>query len=93
MDPVAGHIPGARNWPMDRNLGADGRFLPAGELAAALGGLTGGAAAGAYCGSGITAAHTVLALELAGIPAALYPGSWSEWVADPDRPVATGAEP
>ncbi len=78
---------------MDRNLDARGRFLSADVLAEALGGLTGGAAVGAYCGSGITAAHTVLALELAGIEAALYPGSWSEWVADEDRPVATGGEP
>ena len=91
MDPVAGHIPGARNWPAARNLDADGRFLPGAELAAALTGLTGGAEVGAYCGSGITAAHTVLALEVAGLPgAALYPGSWSEWVTDPARPVATG---
>ncbi len=94
MDPVAGHIPGARNWPMGRNLDGHGRFVPQSELAEALGGITGGAEVGAYCGSGITAAHTVLALELAGISgAALYPGSWSEWVTDPDRPVATGDEP
>jgi thiosulfate/3-mercaptopyruvate sulfurtransferase len=94
MDPVAGHIPGAHNWPMARNLDQNGRFVPQAELAAALSGLTRGAEVGAYCGSGITAAHTVLALELAGIPgAALYPGSWSEWVTDPDRPVATGDEP
>ncbi|HEY1715735.1 MAG TPA: sulfurtransferase [Solirubrobacteraceae bacterium] len=93
MDPVAGHIPGARNWPLDRTLDPDGRFLPAVELAEALTRLTGGAEVGAYCGSGITAAHTVLALELGGISgAALYPGSWSEWVADPSRPVATGDE-
>ncbi len=94
MDPVAGHIPGARNWPMERNLDATGRFLAQGELAEALGELTAsGATVGAYCGSGITAAHTVLALEVAGLPAAaLYPGSWSEWVTDPDRPVATGGE-
>ncbi|MFZ1993577.1 MAG: rhodanese-like domain-containing protein, partial [Solirubrobacteraceae bacterium] len=94
MDPVAGHIPGARNWPMARNLDENGRFIPQEELAEALRGLTEGAEVGAYCGSGITAAHTVLALELAGIRgAALYPGSWSEWVSDPARPVATGDEP
>ena len=98
MDPVAGHIPGARNWPMARNLDDGGRFIARAELAEALSGLTGsaesGAKIGAYCGSGITAAHTVLALELAGIRgAALYPGSWSEWVTDPARPVATGEEP
>jgi thiosulfate/3-mercaptopyruvate sulfurtransferase len=94
MDPVAGHIPGARNWPMARNLDETGRFLPQAELAEALRGLTEGAEVGAYCGSGITAAHTVLALELAGVRgAALYPGSWSEWITDPARPVATGDEP
>jgi thiosulfate/3-mercaptopyruvate sulfurtransferase len=95
MDPVAGHIPGARNWPMKRNLDAAGRFLGPAELAEALGDLTAsGTPVGAYCGSGITAAHTVLALEVAGHPrAALYPGSWSEWVTDPARPVATGEEP
>lgn len=93
MDPVAGHIPGARNWPMDRMLAADGRMLGPAELADALGDLTrSGAPVGAYCGSGITAAHTVLALEVAGVgAAALYPGSWSEWITDPVRPVATGA--
>jgi thiosulfate/3-mercaptopyruvate sulfurtransferase len=94
MDPVAGHIPGARNWPMDRNLDANGRFLGPAELAEALADLTGSdSPVGAYCGSGITAAHTVLALEVAGLcGAALYPGSWSEWVTDPARPVATGDE-
>ncbi|MGH2895383.1 MAG: sulfurtransferase, partial [Solirubrobacteraceae bacterium] len=91
-DPVAGHIPGARNWPMARNLGDTGRFRPQAELAEAFGDLA-GTEVGAYCGSGITAAHTVLALELGGIRgAALYPGSWSEWVTDTDRPVATGDE-
>jgi thiosulfate/3-mercaptopyruvate sulfurtransferase len=80
---------------MGRNLDASGRFLGPAELAEALAGLTGsGSPVGAYCGSGITAAHTVLALEVAGIPgAALYPGSWSEWVTDPARPVATGNDP
>jgi thiosulfate/3-mercaptopyruvate sulfurtransferase len=98
VDPVAGHIPGARNWPMAGTHDAAGLFLPRAELAGAVtdavGGDVDGVTVGAYCGSGITAAHTVLALELAGIPgAALYPGSWSEWVTDPDRPVATGEEP
>ena len=93
MDPVAGHIPGARNWPMARTLAEDGRLRAGAELARDVTDLA-GAEVGAYCGSGITAAHTVLALELAGIgEAALYPGSWSEWVADPERPVATGDEP
>lgn len=95
IDPVAGHIPGAVSAPTAENLGADGRFLPAADLAArfrALG-ATPGAEVGVYCGSGVSAAQEVLALAIAGIPAALYPGSWSEWVADPARPVATGAEP
>ncbi|HEX3691478.1 MAG TPA: sulfurtransferase [Solirubrobacteraceae bacterium] len=97
MDPVAGHIPGARNWPMARTLAPEGLLLAPADLAGELAEVTNGrpgAEVGAYCGSGITAAHTVLALELAGIPgAALYPGSWSEWVADASRPVATGGEP
>ena len=93
MDPVGGHIPGARNLPMARLLQDGGRLRDPeavrGEFEAA--GVDGTAAVGAYCGSGITAAHTVLALELAGLDGALYPGSWSEWVTDPARPVATGA--
>ena len=92
LDPVAGHIPGAVNVPTQRNLDERGRFRAPAELASVYAGV--GAAAGAdvavYCGSGVTAAHDVLALELAGVRAALYPGSWSEWVADPARPVATG---
>lgn len=94
VDPVAGHIPGARSAPISGNVAADGRFLPAAALRerfAALG-VMAGRPVGAYCGSGVTAAQEVLALEVAGIPAALYPGSWSEWVADPVRPVATGAD-
>jgi thiosulfate/3-mercaptopyruvate sulfurtransferase len=95
MDPMGGHIPGARNLPMSAQLQPTGRFRGPGELREgfALAGATGGAEIGAYCGSGITAAHTVLALELAGLRGALYPGSWSEWVTDPQRPVATGDEP
>ena len=89
IDPVAGHIPGAVNVPTTTNLRADGRFRPAEELRAlyAAAGVTGEADVAAYCGSGVTAAHDVLALEIAGIRAALYPGSWSGWIADPSRPV------
>lgn len=92
VDPVAGHIPGAVSAPTTGNVGPDGRFLPREELRARFAelGVREGVAAGAYCGSGVTAAHQVLALELAGLPAALYVGSWSHWVADPARPVATG---
>jgi thiosulfate/3-mercaptopyruvate sulfurtransferase len=92
VDPVAGHIPGARSAPLTGNLGPDGRFLPAAELRRRFAelGVAGDTPVGAYCGSGVTAAQEVLALELAGIPAALYAGSWSEWITDPDRPVATG---
>jgi thiosulfate/3-mercaptopyruvate sulfurtransferase len=93
VDPVAGHIPGAVSAPAAGNL--DTGFRCPAELRqrfAALG-VTAGVQVGAYCGSGVTAAQEVLALEIAGIPAALYAGSWSNWVADPDRPVATGADP
>jgi thiosulfate/3-mercaptopyruvate sulfurtransferase len=95
VDPVAGHIPGAVSAPTAANVTSDGTFRDAGVLRerfAALG-VTGTTPVGAYCGSGVTAAHEVLALHLAGIPAALYVGSWSGWVADPARPVATGAAP
>ncbi len=93
IDPVAGHIPGARNHPAPDNLAPDGRFLAPEVLRTRLraAGVQAGAEAGAYCGSGVTAAHTVLAAELAGFPVALYAGSWSEWITDPARPVATGA--
>jgi thiosulfate/3-mercaptopyruvate sulfurtransferase len=97
VDPVAGHIPGAVSAPTAENVHKDGTFLPPADLAsrfAALGaGADGDPAVGAYCGSGVTAAHEVLALTLAGIPAALYTGSWSEWITDPARPVATGPDP
>jgi thiosulfate/3-mercaptopyruvate sulfurtransferase len=97
VDPVAGHIPGAVSAPTAENVHKDGTFLPPADLArrfAALGvGADGDHAVGAYCGSGVTAAHEVLALTLAGIPAALYTGSWSEWITDPSRPVATGPDP
>ena len=100
VDPVAGHIPGAISAPTAENVGADGRFLPATQLRgrfAALGacGVAGAPShkVGAYCGSGVTAAHEVLALALASLPAALYVGSWSGWITDPERPVATGSEP
>lgn len=91
VDPVAGHIPGAVSAPTTENVAADGTFLPPKKLAARFRALGAGTASevGAYCGSGVTAAHEVLALSLAGIPAALYAGSWSEWITDPSRPVET----
>jgi thiosulfate/3-mercaptopyruvate sulfurtransferase len=93
-DPVAGHIPGARSAPTTGNVGADGRFLDPAALRARFAGLgVGDAPAGVYCGSGVTAAHEVLALRIAGQPAALYVGSWSDWITDPGRPVATGQDP
>lgn len=98
LDPVAGHIPGALNAPAASHLGPEGRFLPAEELAerfARLGvGPDGaeedGVQVGAYCGSGVTAAHVVAALQIIGARAALFPGSWSAWSSTPGRPVATG---
>ncbi|MBA8795344.1 thiosulfate/3-mercaptopyruvate sulfurtransferase [Friedmanniella endophytica] len=97
VDPVAGHLPGAVSAPSMDNVGPDGRFRPAAEIAARYADLD--AAAGPdgpvfYCGSGITAAHTLLAREAAGLTAgAIYPGSWSDWISDPDRPRATGDGP
>jgi thiosulfate/3-mercaptopyruvate sulfurtransferase len=95
VDPVAGHIPGAVSAPTAANVTSDGLFLPVAELRSRFESLGVDAAqqVGAYCGSGVTAAHEVLALDLAGVPAALYVGSWSGWVADPARPVATGPRP
>ena len=93
LDPVAGHIPGAVNVPTTANLDEDGRFRSAEELRAvyATVGARPGADVAAYCGSGVTAAHDVLAMEVAGIRAALYPGSWSGWITDPARPVERSA--
>ena len=92
VDPVAGHVPGALNLPTELNLDAAGRFRSAAELRetyAAVGAVP-GADVAVYCGSGVTAAHDVLALERAGVRAALYPGSWSGWISDPTRPVERG---
>jgi thiosulfate/3-mercaptopyruvate sulfurtransferase len=96
VDPRAGHIPGALSSPTAENLQQNGRFKDPHELRArfeALGVVAGKPdAVAAYCGSGVTAAHEVLALAVAGIHAALYPGSWSQWSNHPDRPAATGPE-
>ncbi len=93
VDPVAGHIPGAVNLPVGELVDPDGRLRPAAELrevfqraGAGLGEV------GAYCGSGVIAAQTILALHEAGLDGQLYVGSWSNWVADPQRPVATGGQ-
>jgi thiosulfate/3-mercaptopyruvate sulfurtransferase len=94
LDPVAGHIPGARNHPFTGNLDANGRFLAAQELRGRwlqTLGRAPPAEAIAMCGSGVTACHNLLAMELAGLSGArLYPGSWSEWIRDPKRPIARG---
>ncbi len=94
IDPVGGHIPGAKNRFFKENLQADGKFKPAAQLHAEFSALiTNPEAAIMQCGSGVTACHNLLALEIAGLPgAALYPGSWSEWCSDPARPVAIGAD-
>lgn len=97
IDPVAGHVPGARNHPYTSSLDSANRFRPAGELRAALEASLEGLAperAIVMCGSGVSACHLLLALEHAGLPGArLYAGSWSEWCSDPARPVRTGASP
>ena len=96
IDPRAGHIPGAQSAPYADNLAADGHFLPAAELKSrwtARFDETGGDECVVYCGSGVSAAHHVLARAHAGLPLPrLYVGSWSEWSADPARPGAIGAD-
>lgn len=95
IDPVAGHVPGAVNRPYVQNLGDDGLFLPATQLHAVFSPLLAGRppqALIAMCGSGVTACHHLLAMTHAGLPGGrLYTGSWSGWIEDPARPVATGA--
>lgn len=100
VDPRAGHVPGARNVPAAANVGPDGRWAGPDLLAERFraAGVAPGVPVGAYCGSGINACALVLALEESRVttpqtPAALYPGSWSEWGADPRRPAATGDRP
>ncbi len=94
IDPVAGHIPGARNRPYTENLAVDGTFKSPAELRSEFAALlrdTAPAAVVHQCGSGVTACHNALAMAIAGLPGSrLYPGSWSEWAADPSRPVALG---
>jgi thiosulfate/3-mercaptopyruvate sulfurtransferase len=96
IDPVAGHVPGARNHPFTTNLDAERRFLPSHELRERWSKTLGGAPAAqvvAMCGSGVTACHDLLALAVAGLAGArLYPGSWSEWIRDDTRPIAAGSE-
>ncbi len=95
LDRAAGHVPGARNRPFSANM-ADGRFRSADELKAAFNGISGNRDASEVllsCGSGVTACHNLLAMEHAGLHGArIYAGSWSAWVSDPARPVATGAD-
>ncbi len=93
VDPQAGHIPGARSVPCRENLDAEGRLLPPDQLRARFdfGGAT---EVISYCGSGVTACHNLLALEQAGLGLGrLFPGSWSQWSRDPERPVQTGSGP
>ncbi len=97
IDPVAGHIPGAVNAPFAENLTPEGTFRPPEQLRQRFEALLGDVPPDhvvCYCGSGVTAAHNLLAMVYAGLPGArLYAGSWSEWITDPRRPVARGAEP
>jgi thiosulfate/3-mercaptopyruvate sulfurtransferase len=95
VDRIGGHIPGAVSAPTTENVDASGRFRLPDYLASRFFelGAEGQAEIGVYCGSGVSAAHEVLALEIAGFTAALYPGSWSEWSSDEARPVAKGPDP
>jgi thiosulfate/3-mercaptopyruvate sulfurtransferase len=92
VDPVAGHIPGAGNLPSTAVLAGDGTFLGDAAMAQLLSdrGIERDGPVGVYCGSGVTASVTAAALAAVGVDAALFPGSWSEWSADPARPVARG---
>ena len=94
IDPVAGHIPGAQCAAFSENLGSDGRFLPVEQLKQRFADQLKGRSPDelvAYCGSGVTACHNLFALSLAGYPLGkLYAGSWSEWITDPQRAIATG---
>jgi thiosulfate/3-mercaptopyruvate sulfurtransferase len=94
IDPVAGHIPGAKNLPSTRVLADDGVFVSESDLRRLLEerGVDGSANIGVYCGSGVTASVTLAALAAAGVDVALFPGSWSEWSSDATRPVATGRD-
>jgi len=92
VDAVAGHIPGAVNLPTIANVGADGRFLDVETLRSRFESLR-GCEVGTYCGSGVNAAHTAFAMTLAGLPTpALFVGSWSHWIADSQRPIASGTD-
>ena len=95
LDPQAGHIPGARNLPTMLHLDAEGRLLDPETVRATFAGVgvTPGTPVAAYCGSGVTAAHTALILSEVGIDAKVFPGSWSQWSNTPGRPVATGDQP
>lgn len=95
LDPVAGHIPGARNLPTLLHLDPEGRILDPETVLATFAqvGVTPGTPVAAYCGSGVTAAHTALILHEVGIEAKVFPGSWSQWSNTPGRPVATGDQP
>lgn len=95
LDPIPGHIPGAVNLPMAAHLDPEGRILDMHTLQAGFAavGVTAGTPVAAYCGSGITAAHTALVLDEAGITAKVFPGSWSQWSNTPGRPVARGEQP
>ena len=94
LDPIAGHVPGAKNLPFDDNLAMDGTLLPATELRELYTELLDGKSPEQVihmCGSGVTTCHNLLAMEIAGLKGGkLYAGSWSEWIADPSRPIAKG---